>query len=214
MTAEDPFLAALAEHWEELLDLATDGQRRRLLELATATGDPSDLRQSLADEILDVAPPGHPVVEALRGGVMLAGTDVLPVDVHRAGLARLRTVSLRIDGPAPGPSPDGSRERFRQRVRERLLALPSEVVDPGDPGLIRLAAPDGRVRLPGFQFGLGGRPLPVVVEVNEILDAAGDPWGVACWWADRHAVLDRSPMDLVQTEPDSVRAAAHAEAED
>jgi hypothetical protein len=46
--------------------------------------------------------------------------------------------------------------------------------------------------------------------VNELLDAAADPWGVLCWWVDPHAGLDGAPADLLGAHEDTLllRAAA------
>ncbi len=79
-----------------------------------------------------------------------------------------------------------NREKVR-RLRERsaLLGLPS-----------------GNVFLyPAFQFDPGRRAIfPEVVEINELLDAAGDPWGVASWWIGDNARLAERPVDCVGTE--------------
>jgi hypothetical protein len=54
---------------------------------------------------------------------------------------------------------------------------------------------------PAFQFDAGKRDVfPEVRAVNERLDAAGDPWGVASWWVSPHARLRQRPMDLVGTK--------------
>ena len=78
-----------------------------------------------------------------------------------------------------------NRERVR-RYRERswLLGLPS-----------------GRGYLyPAFQFDADRRDLaPEVRTVNEQLDAAGDPWGVASWWVSRNDRLGARPRELVGT---------------
>ncbi|MET9700257.1 hypothetical protein ABZY31_25540 [Streptomyces sp. NPDC006529] len=92
-------------------------------------------------------------------------------------------------------------------VRDRLLAEPSvgdaEALeggcDPYGPGLIRLRATGGFVRLPAFQFGADGRPVPVVHEVNRLLDADHDPWGAATWWFSPHARLGALPVRLLGT---------------
>ena len=80
----------------------------------------------------------------------------------------------------------GNRERVR-RYRERswLLGLPS-----------------GRGYLyPAFQFDAARRDVaPEVRAVNEQLDAAGDPWGVASWWVSRNDRLAARPHELVGTE--------------
>jgi hypothetical protein len=81
---------------------------------------------------------------------------------------------------------ESNREKVRQyRERSWLLGLPS-----------------GRGYLyPAFQFDPERRDVfPEVRAVNEHLDAAGDPWGVASWWVSRHARLGARPVDLVATE--------------
>ena len=79
-----------------------------------------------------------------------------------------------------------NREKVR-RYRERswLLGLPS-----------------GRGFLfPAFQFDSERRDVfPEVRAVNERLEAASDPWGVASWWISRHARLGARPVDLVGTD--------------
>ncbi len=52
---------------------------------------------------------------------------------------------------------------------------------------------------------------PEVAKVNEVLDAASDPWGVASWWLSVNARLGSRPMDLVGTgEAEAVIRAAEA----
>ncbi|MEV7008518.1 hypothetical protein [Streptosporangium sp. NPDC051022] len=104
------------------------------------------------------------------------------------------------------------------RVREALLATPC--LTPGEllaaggapdrPGLLRLRRADGGVRLPSFQFGPGGVPLPAVLTVNRILGAATDPWGAADWWLRGNALLDEIPARLVADQGDLVAEAALA----
>ncbi len=86
-----------------------------------------------------------------------------------------------------------NRERVR-RYRERSWLL----------GLLA-----GRGYLfPTFQFDAAHRDVaPEVRTVNEQLDAAGDPWGVASWWISRNDRLGARPRDLVGTERASELAA-------
>lgn len=79
-----------------------------------------------------------------------------------------------------------NREKVR-RLRERssLLGLPS------GSGFL----------YPAFQFDTVRRRLfPEIIEVNELIDAAGDPWGVASWWMAENARLSARPVDCVGTE--------------
>lgn len=79
----------------------------------------------------------------------------------------------------------GSRERVR-RYRERswLLGLPSS----------------RGYRYPVFQFDADRSDVALEVRaVNEQLDAARDPWGVASWWVSLNDRLGARPRELVGT---------------
>ncbi len=90
-----------------------------------------------------------------------------------------------------------NRERVRQhRERSWLLGLPS-----------------GRGYLyPAFQFDPLRRDVfSEVRAVNELLGAAGDPWGVASWWISKNARIDTAPLELVGTDrSEDLRAVAEA----
>jgi hypothetical protein len=115
---------------------------------------------------------------------------------------------------------DSAGDELDRLIEARLLGLaaltPQDVrrrgADPDDARLIRLDRldrpdrPDPPVPLPGaaaefqfpaFQFAPAGGPWDVVMEVNQLLDAADDPWGVTCWWVDPHARLGDAPADLL-----------------
>ena len=93
-----------------------------------------------------------------------------------------------------------NREKVRQyRKRSWLLGLPA-----------------GRGYVyPAFQFDPERRDVFAEVRaVNERLEAADDPWGVASWWIARHAPLGARPADLVGTRrADDLVAAADAATE-
>lgn len=58
---------------------------------------------------------------------------------------------------------------------------------------------------PIFQFDNAGELRPIVDEVNRLLGATSDPWGVASWWLESNIWLgDRRPIDLVDG-PQEVR---------
>jgi hypothetical protein len=108
----------------------------------------------------------------------------------------------------------------RVEVFGRLAAVPayspSEIVDaggdPARPELIRLRV-GGQVRLPRFQFAPNGSAREAVCEVNRILDAENDPWGVVSWWLDRHAWLDGVPVEFIEGGERQRRLVAAAQAE-
>ena len=56
---------------------------------------------------------------------------------------------------------------------------------------------------------LEAAPLPDAPEVNELLHAASDPWGVRSWWHRWNGWLGCAPVELVGTEraPEVVEAA-------
>lgn len=117
----------------------------------------------------------------------------------------------------------GSQDDFDRQVEDRLLRLPSlsaddvrrNQIDPDSEGLVRLPRPDRAVQYPAFQFTPAGTPWMVVQELNKVLNAASDPWGVTCWWADPHERLGASPADLLgQGRDDLLRQAVSTVGED
>ncbi|WNI16106.1 hypothetical protein [Actinacidiphila sp. ITFR-21] len=117
-------------------------------------------------------------------------------------------------GGSGGLSPDGI---FRA-VAARLLAAPALTpaqlrrlpagADPDHPHLIRLCLDGAPVQLPAFQFDGQGRAEAVVLRVNEMLDAARDPWGVADWWLGPDPWLAAPPADLLRRGLDARLVAA------
>jgi hypothetical protein len=71
---------------------------------------------------------------------------------------------------------------------------------------------NNRFLYPAFQFDLArSHVIPVVQEVNRLLGAATDPWGMASWWTSANGRLrDARPMDTVGTDPDAVLVAARS----
>lgn len=62
-----------------------------------------------------------------------------------------------------------------------------------------LGLPRGHAYLyPAFQIDVSRREVyPEVREINEVLDAVEDPWGVASWWISTNDRLGGRPADLV-----------------
>jgi hypothetical protein len=84
-----------------------------------------------------------------------------------------------------GSDADNPRELAR-RLRERSALL-------GIPGRRGYG-------YPAFQIDQDRRRIhPEVEAVNRLLNAAGDPWGVASWWISRSGQLGVRPVDLVGT---------------
>jgi hypothetical protein len=201
-------LHSLAEHWEFVTGrLDRDGQDRlrRLVAIAAAERTGPDERTEAVLDIIDVVLPVLPDKHPLE--LAIGGKRSAPATLERKlspTLAELRAIvgDLRgledIGGPAgPDPQPEAA-EGVWTGVRDRLLAAPMvTAAEVGAAGpLIRLDD-GGRTVLPAFQFGPDGRPYGVVLAVNEVLDAADDPWGAADWWLLPNSWLRAIPADLV-----------------
>ena len=97
---DDPLLRAVSDNWDEIQRLAGQQQRERLLGLINGTMQPdrAEARAALADELLDLLPPGHPVIRLLRAGVMYrrqnaTGTAALNLNLDRRPEAASRPAS-------------------------------------------------------------------------------------------------------------------------
>ncbi|MEI5103899.1 hypothetical protein RB200_42270 [Streptomyces sp. PmtG] len=203
-------LAVAAAEWDRVAARLDGAPRERLAALladvrregadetlrrAAAEDAAGLLRERLPEEFGGAGPAGE------QGRLVLsvpdAGSD--PHPVHHGYVAEDLAVLLvdghRMVGPVLGP------------VRDRLLAAPAWDAAavrrrggrPDAPGLIRLPGVGGRARLPRFQFAGDARPLPVVVEVNTVLEADRDPWGAADWWLSGNAWLGDRPASLLGT---------------
>ncbi|MFJ5776137.1 hypothetical protein [Streptomyces sp. NPDC093094] len=113
---------------------------------------------------------------------------------------RLLAVPARETGPRPRPPSDqdvpgpSARDTGTDARAGADPEADAETVD-----LIGLPVGGGRLRLPAFQFAADGRPRPVVLTVNRLLDARRDPWGVADWWLSPNAWLAEAPHLLLGT---------------
>jgi hypothetical protein len=116
--------------------------------------------------------------------------------------------------------PEGPLLPARDRIMEEPVLTAEELrdvfgVEPEEPELIRLRPREGVEVLPAFQFDGEGRPRPLVLTVNGLLGAAGDPWGVADWWLGPNLWLDAVPATLLGAGlDDQLLAAARAVGED
>ncbi len=184
-------LRALAEGWAPVQELLSQEARDRLAALIDDLADAADDLDPDADPEADLAEGATEIARLLAAGLP-AGHPVQAASA--SGATRLVAAPdwRRLSGALLAVSqPD------RQAARDWLLASPAAATDGGQPGLIRLMRPDGSRHLPAFQFDHDGSPLPLVIAVNEVLDAALDPWGAADWWLGENAWLGAAPADVI-----------------
>jgi hypothetical protein len=209
MAIEDA-IAALPEHWEDVTARLGQARCQELYGLIEGINgrDHDRVVSRIADLLVEGLPPGHPVRRALVAGDLFVSATLDWSVLSEALRGRTPVVLGRQQRPG---------ETIMRSVATRLLQAPAltenEVrqrgADPADPGLIRLDRPDGGQQWPAFQFAREGGPLPVIGEVNQLLDAAADPLAAADWWLSRNSWLGDQPSLLVGRVPDDylVRAA-------
>lgn len=197
-------LAAAAARWDRIAGRIAEPTRDRLAALLAvvrhgrADAGTRDRAAEEAAGLLRAALPGEFALQDGRFGPGAPDAPATHLGFHAEDLAVLVLDGHRMVGPVLGP------------VRDRLLAAPAldaDTVlrrggDPYAPELIRLPGAGGRPQLPRFQFSEGTLPWLVVLEVNELLDAAHDPWGAADWWLSSNAWLGAAPAGLLGTGDD------------
>ena len=224
-------IRVLAEHWDQVLLLLPGDLRDVVAGYAQQLLSSADLEAQLgaARRIVRIVAPrlpaDHPVRRALAAeSHRYAGptTDLAPsLALLRASLSAAALDEVIRLKPAAAGDPDRTEDPEKagdpdREAEDWLLAAPAvdqaEVrrhgVDPESPALIRLGGPGQASRWPTFQFDPAGRPYPVVTEINILLDADHDPWGVADWWLGRNAWLDACPANLVARGEDARLIAA------
>lgn len=210
-------IAALAAHWNDVTDRLDAHQRARLLELTNDLVQSQDdvTRRDAAQRVIEFAAPLLPAYHPVRRALAAESTKFAPVQVTWEYALRGIEVQLAsLDSP-----PDDIPRTAEEWILAAPAATEAEVrgygVDPDDPGLIRLTSPDRGIQLPAFQFAPAGQPYPVVRQINLLLDAEGDPWGVADWWLGPNAWTGTVPAESIGQLDDQVLvAAAQAVAEE
>lgn len=229
-------IKALAEHWDDTLSELGADNLRLITESARRIEAHPDDAEIARDEIANLTtllaatlPRGHPVRTAMSGQdrLLIAPSDLPRIVSVLSGIPALSAGALgAFPGPDAFPMPAGtgpepvSHDAADADADAWLLAAPAlteqQVRDQGgDPGrgdLIKLFPADGQARLPEFQFGSAGQPIPVVATINRLLSAAEDPYGVADWWLGRNAWLNGIPAELLgHVEDELLVSAARAE---
>jgi len=121
------------------------------------------------------------------------------VDLRREFLERVLVLtSAQLHERAGFPGNNPSQTGLRWRKQGKLFSINH----------------GGRELYPAFQLGPDGRPLPIVAELLEILarDTDRTEWDNALWFAGETGWLDgKTPMELLQSEPELVKQAAEQE---
>lgn len=202
-------LRMLADDWDAVRRALPAEPGRELDLLVERFADEADdaERQEIAQRIASLLrgslPLDHPIRDELRRGDRFTSAG--------DWMALSERLVLMMDPTQPSVAD------VAEAVHARLLAAPAlgtaelaTGVSPDDTGLIRFETPDGP-RWPRFQFDAGGNPVPVVVEINLILGAADDPFGVADWWLADSADLGGVPASLLgEVSERRLRAAVRA----
>lgn len=138
--SSDPLLRAVAQHWDDIERRADPSQRQRLADLVAGTTelDPDEARAELADELLDILPPDHPVSKILRSGTMYSPAPEPPasgtIDVERHTVS----VATWLDGVDTMPvtiylSDGDTHAQVEQAVEELLATAGLRITDQAEP---------------------------------------------------------------------------------
>ncbi|WP_255953744.1 hypothetical protein [Streptomyces odontomachi] len=200
--AADPrlALAAAAAGWDRIAPRleANPGIRDRLAALLTAyrDGDSPDEAAAEAARLLGRTLPGEFDHGPSARFVPAGSGGVEAPSVH--GFVAEDLAVLVVDGHRMvGPTLGAIRDRLLAEPAARPEAVRARGQDPCRSDLIRLPGPGGRQHVPLFQFDDDLRPRPVVLDVNRLLGADQDPWGVADWWLSANAWLGVAPARLL-----------------
>lgn len=227
----DELLALLRLHASAIRAALPDNRltalHARLADLAQAGDDATAARGALRDirrMLLLNLPANHELRERISQEVRGTGlVDAPPAELRpdTAQLAEVMALLSTVEWPQLAPQS----AQLARAAQRRLLAAPARGTDqlsagaahdPLRAGLIRLTDRGGGARYPDFQFDPdNGEPRPVVQEINRLLLADEDPWGVADWWLGGNSWLRGAPADLLGEVPDDLLVdAARALVED
>jgi hypothetical protein len=138
--SDDALLRAIAQHWDDIMRRASPAQRELLADLVAGRTDldPDEAQAALADELLDILPPDHPVSEILRSGTMYSPAPDTPASVtFDAGKVTTWLADADADaGTVPVTvylSDEASHAQIEQAVEELLATAGLAVTDRGEP---------------------------------------------------------------------------------
>ena len=215
MAIEDA-IWALQEHWDDVMVRLDERSREDLGRMLDGLDGPDrpHAMARIADLLVEGLPRDHPVRRALVGGTLLAPGVLDWPAVTRTLRDLSAATGAAVGYPAPGggvlrdPPGGGVLRDVTGRLLRAAAVSEAELrglgLDPGDPGLIRLARADGSYQWPAFQFEPRGSVPDVIRRINQLLGARADPLGVADWWLSRNGWLGEAPYRLVGEIPDDL----------
>ncbi len=190
--------AELGEAWRLLTSQLEDRlPEERLIDLAArAAADRTDdrSRSRSARSFLKIVAEWRQLVELLAGEPrrvvdfdQLADSSLSQARIATGALEAIWAEELLTSAEVArrlGAKPSNREKVNGLRRRSQLLGLPRD---------------NGRRYLyPTFQIDAARQEVyPQVKEVNRLLGASDDPWGVASWWVSANGRLGGRPMDLV-----------------
>ncbi|WP_353946639.1 hypothetical protein ABII15_36840 [Streptomyces sp. HUAS MG91] len=213
MDANDlSILAALLNDFDGVRNLLSEADRGELDRLLAIFADGLDeqgaeaVGSAIALHLMSRLPSGEQQRLRLHAPTAEPDRSVLQALAFTYGYRRPDT-GPPVEEPPESSAGDSPWERIRNRLLSEASLSEEQVElllgqDPWHRHLIRLTDASGEVRLPNFQFGPDGTPLPVVLSINEELRADVDPWGVADWWLGRNHWLDTPPARALGRVPD------------
>ena len=197
--------AELVEFWRALLVKLPEAKRLEIA-LRAAESVPATLgalRSLLAAEKIRISIAEQLAGEPRRIVELSTAADESLRQARIAGEAMAAMWEEELLSSAEAARRLGAKPSNREKInacrrRSMLLGLPRD---------------QGRRYLyPAFQIDSSRQEIHrEVLKVNQILEAASDPWGVASWWISVNARLGSRPMDLVGSgEGEAVIRAAEA----
>lgn len=201
-------LVEITRRWSELAQTLDEHDRDRLVRvLARAVHGEQWDPQEVLEIVMQGAPATDSVWAALDQRATRRSRSARPNLI--ASAAALRWVLETTRSPAAAlADPEAVEAAAEAAVLEvPLVKMPG----PEHPRGVLVLLVQGTHMAPSFQFDDMGRPIEAAQQINLLLEAEEDPWGVASWWLTPNAWLHAIPSDELRAgDPGRVLAAARA----